>query len=425
MLEFTLELINLFLLMKWVLGYKFRENWICLAAGTVLIVLHYAAFLWFPQELLIKLDFLWVVIPIVLPLLCFRGKWITLLGISVSMRMVFQLSGVLCLGSSMVIAKGHVEDLSMVLAYTMGQGICTAVLIVMSYVLRNQRNKVHFHVEKLNPLFFVPFIVCMEVLTLDAGYSGQVPKEQVQIVHGINLLKRGLLAVFLIIIFVLVYVLISQRKELKRMLLLNEKCIREQTEQYQLIGQRDEELRKFHHDYSEHIAVIHDMAQMSSREELVAYIEQMDKVVDTAHFISTNNLICDAIVNRYAHMCRNEGIELIVMGKLPEQLDIPETSLCVLLSNGIKNAYEAVQKCTRDRKISFDIVNNEGYIFITIKNPAVDFLKFKEETPQTTKTDGERHGFGTKNMLEAAMQNGGNVKWYLDEEGLVVTEIRL
>lgn len=62
-------------------------------------------------------------------------------------------------------------------------------------------------------------------------------------------------------------------KRTEKMLHLNEKCIREQTEQYRLLSDRDRDLRKFRHDSNGHIIALQNLAESGSREELVRYIE--------------------------------------------------------------------------------------------------------------------------------------------------------
>ena len=98
MIAFTLELVNLFLLLKGILGYDFRRNRICTAVGIGLILFRYAAFLWFSQELPMTFDYGWIAMPIISLMLLFKGKLFTLLGIGISIRMIFSMMESLSLG---------------------------------------------------------------------------------------------------------------------------------------------------------------------------------------------------------------------------------------------------------------------------------------------------------------------------------------
>ena len=425
MIAFTLELINLFILLKGLLGYDFRKNHVCVAIGIGAMLFHYAAFLWFSQEGLIKLDLVWLVIPIAAVILFFRGKPLILLGIGVSMRMVFNMMNSLSLGVWILAAKGDVEDIDLVLNYNLSQAACIVVLVILTYVLRKKRERIHSHVERLNPLVFVPFVLCSLVLLYNPWYIGSVSVDVTYITQGKNLLKSGLLTIFIIIFFVMIYTLISQRKEMKRLLILNEKCIQEQAEQYRFQSEGDQALRKFRHDYNDHVAVLHDLAQHGDDGDLRNYARQMGEIKDSLRMIYTGNIIGDAIVNRYDRMCQAGGIEMNVDGVFPGHMTLSETDLCVLLSNGIRNAYEAAKKCGGENAISVDIQNSDGYVYIIIRNPSSHKICTGENGIVTSKGDKENHGYGTKNMLETARKNDGDVSWEMDKKGIVTTTIML
>ena len=137
-------------------------------------------------------------------------------------------------------------------------------------------------------------------------------------------------------------------------------------------------------------------------------------------------MVCDAIVNQYYVKCRDAGIMLKCSGAFPEGFSVEMTDLCVILSNALENAYEAVSQCAGDREIHCDIGNRKNLIFITILNPAARLPLIEDGAIRTTKADVENHGFGTKNMQEAAARNGGSVRWrYHAGEHVVETKICL
>lgn len=423
MTAFTLELISLFLLFKGVLGYSFRENRVCIAAGIGVVLFHYAAFLWFTQEVLMALDYVWLVIPIAVVMLLFKGRPLTLLGIGISMGMIFKMFDSLCFGIWILAEKGRADSIDLVLNYNLSQGVCIAVLAILAYVLRGRRETIHSHVEKLNPLVFVIFVICSKVLLNNSWYFGRIDNDLAQMTYGENLIRNGILELFWLLLFIAAIILDVQRNEMKRLLILNEKCIDEQTEQYRLLSQGEQSLRQFRHDYNDHVAVLHDLAQHGDVYELRNYAVQMAEIKDGLRMIHTGNVIGDAIINRYDRICRAEGIELDVEGVFPESMALSETDLCVLLSNGIRNAYEATGKCEDKRMISIDIQNSEGYSYVVIKNPSSENLCAEENGLASSKEDKEIHGYGTRNMLETARKNDGDVSWEIDKQGVVTTTI--
>ena len=63
-------------------------------------------------------------------------------------------------------------------------------------------------------------------------------------------------------------------------------------------------------------------------------------------------------------------------------------------------------------------------VFIEITNPSAERPVFRNGLIETSKGDKERHGYGMRNMREAALRNGGNVTWEY-EDGSVLTRITL
>lgn len=186
------------------------------------------------------------------------------------------------------------------------------------------------------------------------------------------------------------------------------------------------ELRKFRHDYREHFAVIQRLSEEDEALRVLNYLNDIEVMNESLYFVSTNNIIGDAIINRYDHMCREEGISLTVDGKFPERMQIAETDLCIILSNGLKNAYEAARKCGSDQRNIMISIENDGehFLFVVIRNSCRESLELKDGIPVTKKEDKKNHGLGSQNMAEASQRSGGSVNWR-EEEGQVITEIML
>ena len=115
------------------------------------------------------------------------------------------------------------------------------------------------------------FVIVYPIFYYSQWSSGSI-EYLAEITNGKNQIRNGIVFCVFLVVAVLSCILISQRRELQRMLHLNEKCIQEQTEQYRLLSGRDRELRKFRHDYNGHIIALQNLAESGSREELVRYI---------------------------------------------------------------------------------------------------------------------------------------------------------
>ena len=408
MITFVLELLILLLLFRRVLGYEFRREWKFIVIGIGIVLIRGIVMLLCPEahEALYCLG---ILIPAAAMPFFFRGRPVILLGIGVCMIRLF------CMLDAM--------EVDLTLTYIMGELTCLVVFLILSGILGKEKKQISLTTDKMNPIILILFIL----YTLIADYNpygiGALPQSLFYIIHAENLVKNGVLAIAITVVFVLVYIMLAQRKEMKRMILLNERCISEQAEQYRLTGEEGKKWRKFRHDYNELISVLQVIAQEGDIKRLREYISTLAEIKSEHKLVYTNNLICDAILTRYAALCRAENIELKIHGTFPDQLYISDTDLCVLISNGMKNAYEAVQKCETERMIEFNIGNRGNYVDFVIANTTCEALTIEDGRPKTTKSDRRNHGLGTQNMLEAARKNGGSVTWSFNEPNLVSVEI--
>lgn len=425
-LGFALELLNLFLLFRVLLGYEFEENRAALAAAALLAVIYCGAFLLLSNDMLLEVYWLWEVIPVAMAVLCFRGRKLVVLGIGLCMNVVFLLMEFLSRGVLLTMVRGKIEKLDHIPSYPIGLAILVLVMLLLCLALRSKRIYLHGAAEQINPWAFFPFLLCKPIVEYDAHYSSSdIPDTMAQMTFASDLIRDSVIGLIFLMFFLVCLILVNQRRELRRMVMFNERCIREQAEQYQLQGKTELELRKFRHDHRAHFAVIRKLAEEDRAGRVLGYLDEIDVIGESLRFVSTNNMIGDAILNQYERMCREAGICLTVDGKFPEHMAASETGLCIVLSNGMKNAYDAALKCEEKRFIEVAI-NNDGehYVFLIIRNSCCRPLKLQDGIPVTVKDDKKNHGLGTRNMMEAATKFGGSVVWRT-EEGIVITEIMI
>lgn len=417
-----LELLNLMILFAGVFGYAIEERKIWLVAGIAVFAAEWGIVMMWPN-LGQPLYFVQMGFPAIGMTLMLSGKRGTVFLISLCMIGVFDLVGILYLGLLILYFNGDMAQVMNVNWYPLSLCGSLVFFLVLSFLLRKMRKKIHVAVERLNPTYLLFFIPCWYLITQMAYWSSDI--EGWEILHGANLVKSGILSLLIIAVFVLIGVLITERREMKRMLYLNRRCIVEQTNQYCLLSDRDRQLRKFRHDYNGHIAVLQRLAGEASREKLLDYIRALATIGNNSKIICTNNMISDAILNQYAEICEEDKIELMVKGNFPSDLTILETDLCVILSNAVKNAYESTKVCSVDkRRLQIEFKNMKNFAEIQIVNPAKEKPVIENGIFVSTKKDKENHGFGIENMLEAAEKYGGEITWTY-KDGNVITDILL
>ncbi|MEG0836168.1 MAG: GHKL domain-containing protein [Christensenellaceae bacterium] len=425
MISFTLELLNIFVLFKFILGYDFQKTRIPIAIGIILITMDYAIRLVFYNSTTYEINCLFTAIMIIIPLCFFNGRFFVVLGLSASIKAITELLYEIPYGLALIMINGNVEALNGKIIAIILHVLMLIIYCTTTYFIWGKREQIHRAIETIPPLLFIPFFIAMFVFQINSYYSGAIDQNEAQIIHASNMVRNGLLGIFVLAICILAIYLRSQKQELKHQVMLNKKCIAEQSRQYQFMNEKDKEIKKFRHDYNQHIIVLQSLSKKENFVGLRSYIDQLGAISIGLDFISTNNIICDAIVNVYHELCSKSGIKLSVIGKFPEDMKVSEVDLCSILSNGMENAYEATQIFEGKREINIKIKSHENLLFIEIENPTKEQPVIRKGFIETLKDDKNHHGYGTVNMSEAALRNGGNVTWEYRSPGVLSTHIVL
>lgn len=310
--------------------------------------------------------------------------------------------------------------------------ICNALIllffILLAILLRKKREKIH---TALLNIPFWTYLIFTVILTIPTFSYYSTAEEDVLKVEGILTIVDGLTGMILAITIALGVCLYFQRKELRTQVELNERCIKEQTGQYHLLYEKQQELRRFRHDSSAHLQAIASIAKDVGDQRVLSYVsELMGQQVEMKH-LATGNLIGDAVVNAYYSKGLRDGIHVELVGQFAEDFDISETALCVIFTNVIANAYEAALKCEKNRSVRISFTNFRDNQFIRVQNPTSERPVIEDgiiQLGQTTKADKENHGLGVRNILDAVKHAGGQVQWNLEEQDGkidVFTEIQL
>ncbi len=418
---FALEVLGLIVLFKGVLGYRFRQEPEKLILAVVFLLMKVAVQFFFPNggEFLLWSEILF---PAAGCMFLFNGNKKVLFIIGACVECIYNLEVGFLIGVFTVIYRGDQTRIDLAATYALTIGACILIFVIIALLVRKKRNRIRMAAEQLNFLILVPFVLAYPLFLYNASHTGE--SNIGIIIQGRNQIKNSIVEWGVIIIFILLCILFTQRKEMKRILLLNEKCIAEQTEQYRQMSNRDEQLRKFRHDYNSHILSLQALSEKDEIEKLRQYIRNLGEIQASSKLISTGNIIGDAILNQYDELCADCRINFLVKGCFPEDFMIPETDLCVILSNAVKNACEAAARCEEGKRIvSVEISTHGRFLFLSVVNSALEPPLLIDGMPVTNKDDKVNHGLGTKNMRETVERHGGKVTWETDNEGHVITRM--
>ena len=254
-------------------------------------------------------------------------------------------------------------------------------------------------------------VIVMFVAASSYYWSGNISEELIQEIANKMRIKDSLIGIALVCIFAVTMISNERQKKLTEQITINNRCIREQTEQYRILNEKQKELRAFRHYIKGHILAMRRMAAQGSSQELAAYLEKWAGLQEETFYISSNNIIGDAIFNFYYDKGCREGIEVKVMGKFLQDMDVAETDLCIVLTNTVSNAYEAALKCGKGSIVTIELSQLCGKAMIVITNPVKEEPKIQGGIMSTTKADKELHGLGISNTMKALEKYDGQITW--------------
>lgn len=270
----------------------------------------------------------------------------------------------------------------------------------LSILLRKKFSK---HADHLREIDVKGYILILFVAFIDFFLSSISP---LLFANEINALGKNFImcATFITILISIILLFMYFRQKhyhfiLQQANLMNQKMLELEKQHYKDLQRKNQDLRAFRHDYNYHITAMQGLAAGDDLAGLKKYVEKLSSVKEQIYDWNTNHSVADAIVN---HLYENlpAGTEFQLEGKLPENLFIEDSDLCIVLSNLLKNAVEAVvrQETRQKRKIYVSFYANEEYVSITIENTSPPYENTDLEQLSSTKNDMRNHGFGLKNV---------------------------
>lgn len=191
--------------------------------------------------------------------------------------------------------------------------------------------------------------------------------------------------------------------------------LRSQHEQYLLTRRTVEEVNRKYHDMKHQIQVIRAETDDERRASYLAELE--DSVADYGHQRRTGSPVLDTLLQAKGAHCAEQNIEMTVVadGRLLEFIRVID--VISILGNALDNAIEA---CTRlpqgeDRRIKLAVFAHGDLLMIRIDNTYDGGINVVEGRPVTRKADRASHGFGLRNIEDAAERYDGTVTFSRDQ----------
>ena len=163
----------------------------------------------------------------------------------------------------------------------------------------------------------------------------------------------------------------------------------------------------YRHDLRHHLSLIKSYLACGDLNKLQEYINQAEEDIDaiTPKRYCENNTV-NLILSSFDSKAKLNGIAFITDIELPSNIEIRDTDLCTILSNGLENAINAVSTIPNEKlkKVRISCKIHKDKLLIYIENPYIGEIVVENGFPITR---SEGHGFGTKSMATIAEKYNG------------------
>lgn len=230
-------------------------------------------------------------------------------------------------------------------------------------------------------------------------------------VHGVPQDLLDCLADYLLVacsgiaVWAMVTNLIRMRSE-QQALTMNQMLI------LQKYGDMEQDLRRtadMRHDWKNRVAALHLLARQGDMDGLNHALELLDHQLEQLSPKQySRHLVIDTILRSAAAKAEEANVRFTAAAPVPETLEIEVEDLCTFLLNMLDNAVAAAAAAPPERReVDCAIRVNQGYLAIKCENGYDGTLAPDGNGRlQTTKPDGEGHGYGLAQMRAVARRYG-------------------
>jgi len=206
----------------------------------------------------------------------------------------------------------------------------------------------------------------------------------------------------------------NEKNNYKELAHINQMLVEKQREYYDLLLKQEEETKKFRHDINYHFSCFKYFLENELYSDAKDYIDEVvSNSVGLNPVLETGNRILNVVVSDILNRFDEGKIKINWKGFFPAETKISPADLCVIFSNLLTNAVEAVYKLNSSEVEAIEVtVKCIGeHLFVSILNPTASSVYTGGKFFHTDKQDKSAHGFGTQIIVERVSKYGGTVKF--------------
>ena len=259
--------------------------------------------------------------------------------------------------------------------------------------------------NKKTYLIIFAFMYVFSEMIAFVSFAARTPPDMDMMIFYLRLMIIPTCILSIIIIALLIMNRMS-KFYYKRSAELLDKQIDLQTQYYEKIDEMSTDIRKFRHDYKNHMHCLKLLLDSDKIDDAKKYLDSISgsPAMNQTSFKS-GNTIADAILNDKAAIAAHENFRLTFSGVISEK--VSAFDICTILSNALDNSLEACRRLKQgeERYIDVTCMLKNDMQMISISNPSdTDDPELK-----TSKEDKEEHGLGLYNIKRTVDKLDGTV----------------
>lgn len=303
---------------------------------------------------------------------------------------------------------------------------CSVYLILtVSFLIIDKRKAYKIKGELIEKIPVIIYIVVL-LAELAAFYMVMLTKNadyQKEISDVLIVLSAAVVIVCIVFVVFMITRLTEKQKH-------SEKALEIQLQHNEAMQSRNTDIRKFRHDYKNHMMSLELLLGEGRFDEAQEYVMKLNSLpqVNVKNFC-TGNTLADAILSVKFSDAASKGVDISFDGSIPAQ-GIDNYDLSVILGNALDNAIRATEKIS-PCEINVFSKKTGNFFVLKITNPVKDKVPIVNNNVATTKTDTENHGFGIEQIKSVAKKYNGTINIECDgeifiiEAGLIIKEEKI
>lgn len=336
-----------------------------------------------------------------------------------TMVTVWLFSSIILIMSSYIISLLHIKSfyLYKTLATLLRGGIQLVIMpFIYTYFKRPYNEMLKLVSNKVINIVFFYSITILVFLLSYYRFNDYMA------ISSYGIFNNFMIMIIIMLSYIIIFITIqsvNRNMELEYKFKIIDTQIELQKQNYKTLSKSIENYYAFKHDIRHHIFFVKSL--MDAKDYIAAseYLNKFSKTEICENIdILCENFTVDSMLKYYMNIAKNYNIDFRVKTNIPQNINIENLDLTIIIGNCTENAIEACNKITGKAQKYIDIkAEIKGFnLILKIKN-SFNGVIIKEGDIIKTSKEGQGHGIGLSNVRKIAEKNAGffDIK-YTDNE---------